>query len=96
MKQSVLLRQVGWKTENLITVLGDKQPHKIRLYGIDCPEKRQPFGTKAKQFTSDMVFGKTVVISNYDISKSCAAVVPDGFQCQYHRDMPDDRAEGLG
>jgi endonuclease YncB( thermonuclease family) len=45
-----------------ITVLRDKQPQKIRLYGIDCPEKRQPFGKKAKQFTSDMVFGKTVEV----------------------------------
>lgn len=33
---------------------------KVRLYGIDCPEKKQPFGTKAKQFASDMVFGKVV------------------------------------
>jgi len=29
---------------------------------IDCPEKRQPFGNRAKQFTSDMVFGKIVEV----------------------------------
>jgi endonuclease YncB( thermonuclease family) len=50
---------VGVADGDSITVLRDKQPQKIRLYGIDCPEKRQPFGKKAKQFTSDMVFGKT-------------------------------------
>jgi endonuclease YncB( thermonuclease family) len=33
---------------------------RIRLYGIDCPEKGQPFTRKGKQFTSDMVFGKIV------------------------------------
>jgi len=33
---------------------------KIRLYGVDCPESKQDFGTKAKQFTSAKCFGKTV------------------------------------
>ena len=53
---------IGVADGDTITVLRDKQPQKIRLYGIDCPEKRQPFGKKAKQFTSDMVFGKTVEV----------------------------------
>ena len=35
---------------------------RIRLYGIDCPEKRQAFGKRAKQFTSNMVFGKVVEV----------------------------------
>ena len=30
--------------------------------GIDCPEKRQPFDRRAKQFNFDMVFGKVVEI----------------------------------
>jgi micrococcal nuclease len=33
---------------------------KVRLEGIDCPEKNQAFGQKAKQFTSDLCFGKQV------------------------------------
>ena len=37
-----------------ITVLRNKEQIKIRLYGIDIPEKRQTFGTKAKRFTSSM------------------------------------------
>ena len=41
-----------------IVVLEGKEQHKIRLHGIDCPERKQPFGTKSKQFTSDMCFGK--------------------------------------
>mgnify|MGYP003574853968 CR=1 FL=1 len=34
----------------------------IRLEHIDCPEKKQPYGDKAKQFAYDLCFGKTVVI----------------------------------
>lgn len=40
---------------------------KIRLHGIDCPEKGQAFGNKAKQFTADLVFGKTVTVDEKDI-----------------------------
>ncbi len=40
----------------------DKQELRIRLNGIDCPEKKQAFGTKAKEFTSDLVFGKDVKV----------------------------------
>jgi len=32
----------------------------VRLDGIDCPELAQAFGRKAKRFTSDLAFGKTV------------------------------------
>lgn len=45
-----------------ITVLKGKTSYRIRLDGIDCPEKNQAFGNKARQFTSDMVFGKEVLV----------------------------------
>ena len=32
------------------------------MSGIDCPEKGQTFGKKAKQFTSTLVYGKDVMI----------------------------------
>jgi len=35
---------------------------KVRLEGIDCPELGQDFGTRAKQFTSGMAFGKDVEV----------------------------------
>lgn len=36
---------------------------KVRLANIDCPEKKQPFSARAKEFTSNAIFGKTVTIS---------------------------------
>ena len=45
-----------------IEVLHNRQPERIRLSGIDCPEKGQAFGKKAKQFTSTLVYGKEVMI----------------------------------
>jgi endonuclease YncB( thermonuclease family) len=45
-----------------IKVVHDGNIEKIRLSDIDCPEKSQPFGNQAKNFTSSMVFGNTVII----------------------------------
>ncbi|WP_047547305.1 thermonuclease family protein [Psychroserpens sp. Hel_I_66] len=35
---------------------------RVRLANIDCPERKQPFSKRAKQFTSDAIFGKNVEI----------------------------------
>ncbi len=43
--------------------LDDDSVESVRLYGVDCPEKRQPFGRRATQFTKDMILGETVNIS---------------------------------
>ena len=54
---------VGVADGDTITVLdADKVQHKIRLTGIDAPEKKQPFGNRSKQSLSDMVFNKIVTV----------------------------------
>jgi len=54
-------RVVGIADGDTITVLdADRQQHKIRLGGIDAPEKAQPFGQRSKENLSRMVFGKDV------------------------------------
>ena len=35
---------------------------RIRLEGIDCPEYRQPYSARAKQFTAELVHRKDVTV----------------------------------
>lgn len=54
---------VGVSDGDTVTVLdSDKQQHKIRLSGIDAPEKSQPFGEASKQSLSEMLFKKSVMV----------------------------------
>lgn len=56
-------RVVSVADGDTITVLDDSNTqHKIRLAGIDAPERKQPFGQRSKELLSDLVFGKTVQI----------------------------------
>jgi len=60
---------VGVTDGNTIRVMQAHREVKVRLYGIDCPERGQPFTRKAKQFTPDMVFGKMVEIHRMDTDR---------------------------
>ena len=72
---------VGISDGDTITVLHEGKGEKIRLYGIDCPERSQAFSKKAKQFTSQMVYGKTVDVETKDTdrySRTVALIYIDG------------------
>lgn len=45
-----------------ITVLVGTSKHKIRLDGIDCPEKKQAWGDRARQYTAQLAFNKKVSV----------------------------------
>lgn len=54
---------VGVTDGDTIKILtSERQQIKVRLYGIDAPEKKQPYGTAAKRYLSDLIVGKTVQI----------------------------------
>jgi len=53
-------RVVSVAEGDTIIVLHEGKRERIRLYGVDCPEKGQQFDDNAKQFTSDLVLGKNV------------------------------------
>jgi endonuclease YncB( thermonuclease family) len=57
-------RVIGISDGDTIKVLEDGVSKRIRFWGIDCPESTQAFGTKAKQFTAELAFGKTVSSSS--------------------------------
>ncbi len=40
----------------------DKTQHRVRLDGIDCPEKKQAYGNKATQFVRDKIGNKNVSV----------------------------------
>jgi endonuclease YncB( thermonuclease family) len=49
--------------------LHNTQPERARLSGIDCPEKGQAYGKKAKQAASALVFGKEVTLQTHGKDK---------------------------
>lgn len=54
-------RVVAVADGDTITVLDNNNTqYKIRLAGIDAPEKKQPFGNVSKKSLSDLVYGKQV------------------------------------
>jgi endonuclease YncB( thermonuclease family) len=57
----LLGRVVGIADGDTLTILDDgNQQFKVRLAGIDAPERGQPFGQTSKQSLSDLVFGSIV------------------------------------
>jgi endonuclease YncB( thermonuclease family) len=63
-------RVVGVSDGDTITVLDSTNTqHKVRLSGIDAPEKAQAFGHVSKQSLSAFVFSKAVVIDTTKTDK---------------------------
>ena len=60
---------IGVIDGDTIEVLHDKKPERIRLNGIDCPEKGQAYGHKAKAAVAELVFGKEVGFTNHGLDK---------------------------
>lgn len=63
-------------------LLDDRSTIKIRLHGIDCPEKSQPFYQQARNYLSELIFNKSVKI-----------VVP--YKDQYKRHVAFAYVDGI-
>lgn len=63
-------RVVSVSDGDTVNVLdADKVLHKIRLAGIDAPEKQMPFGNRAKELLSDLVFNKDVIVDTKKVDR---------------------------
>ena len=89
-----------------LEVLHNSHPERIRFSGIDCPEKGQAYGQKAKQAASALVFGQEVTLQTYgkdkygrtlayvllqDGTNVNHALVKDGWCWWYRKYAPLDR-----
>ena len=73
---------VGILDGDTLEVLHNQRHERIRLSGIDCPEKGQAYGQKAKHEASDLAFGKEVTIHTHGHDKYQRTlgdvILPDG------------------
>ena len=52
-----------------ITILVDREQVRVRLANIDTPERKQPWGKKAKQALADLVAGEWVEVDVLDVDR---------------------------
>ena len=98
-------RVIGTLDGDTIEVLHNQRAERIRLQGIDCPEKRQAYGNKAKHAASALVFGKEVTLQTHgkdkykrtladvllpDGTNVNHALVKDGWCWWYRKYAPED------
>jgi endonuclease YncB( thermonuclease family) len=68
--ETITGRVVGVADGDTITVLdSSKTQHKIRLTGIDAPEKKQAFGQRSKESLSDLVFSREVAVETTKVDR---------------------------
>ena len=60
---------VGISDGDTIKVMDQDRQVKVRLYGIDTPEKGQAYGMKAKEFTESQVAGEIVRVDPKDTDR---------------------------
>ncbi len=75
-------RVTGIADGDTLTVLHGTTPERIRLWGIDAPEARQPYSKEARRLASSLAFGKTVTVrvvsKDRYLRKVAVVILPDG------------------
>ena len=95
--------------DTIVVLLKNNETQTLRLAEIDCPEKSQAFGMKAKQFTSSQVYGKYITFRTiakdkygrsiakvyYDNKYLSEEIIKAGFAWFYKRYSNNKRLELL-
>lgn len=55
--------------DTLTVLTSDKQQHRIRIAGIDAPEKGQPFGDRSRQNLAQLAYQKDAQLDCYKIDQ---------------------------
>lgn len=75
-------RVVGIADGDTITVLHARHSETVRLLGVDAPEKRQAYGDRARRFTAELAFDRTVTVRGAGRDRNGRllgeVVLPDG------------------
>lgn len=79
----ITYKVTGVKDGDTFVLLMDGKQQAVRFAHIDCPEKGQPYGNRAKKFVSDLCFASFVSLiqhGEYDRNKRLIAevILPDG------------------
>lgn len=72
---------IGVIDGDTIELLADGRPVRIRLAQIDAPERRQPFGTRAKQHLSALAYRRSATVQETGrdrYGRTIGAVLIDG------------------
>lgn len=110
-KEAISCRPISISDGDTLTCLTtDRRQVKVRLNKIDAPEKSQPFGQKAKQALSSLIWGKLIIVFEEGkdrYGRTIGTVVLDGqninktmvsigYAWAYRQYLtPNDRAEYL-
>ena len=110
-KETIIGKVVGITDGDTFKLLiKDSIQIKVRLANIDCPERKQPFSAKAKQFVSNAIFSKIVTVNVlkkdryrrsignviYDDSLSlCHELVKHGLAWHYKKYSKDSILQSL-
>ncbi|MGE9314245.1 thermonuclease family protein [Niabella sp. CJ426] len=81
---------IGIKDGDTFAVLMDGKEQVVRLAHIDCREKKQPFGARAKAFVSDRTFGRYVSLAHndkYDRNHRLIAEVILSDRCNLNKEL---------
>ena len=73
---------VGISDGDTLSVMCAGKAVQVRLFGIDTPERTQAFGTRARQYTSELAFAQLVTVTVKDQDRYgrlvAEVVLPDG------------------
>lgn len=83
--ETIIGKVVAITDGDTIKIVNNQTLYKIRLSGIDAPEKKQSFGQKSKQNLSNLIFDKEVTVESHKTDRYgrlIAVVTLNNISCQ--------------